>query len=69
MPTDDCYDGEIRLVGGESDAEGRLEICNRYRWGTVCDNEWTETHTRVVCRRLGFSDAIGGRYTLFCGRK
>ena len=42
MPTDDCNYGDIRLVGGESEAEGRLEICSGHRWGTVCDNEWTE---------------------------
>ena len=68
MPTDDCSYGDIRLVGGESEAEGRLEICSGHRWGTVCDNEWTEKHARVACRNLGFSDAIGGRYTMQCGR-
>ena len=50
----------MRLVGGETEAEGRLELCNNNRWGTVCGNEWTDNHTRVVCRNLGFSDIFGG---------
>ena len=57
---DDC-DGEIRLVNGESQMEGRVEVCNDRRWGTVCDSQWTDNHTAVVCRQLGFSDIIGGR--------
>ena len=41
--------------------EGRVEICSGRRWGTVCDSQWTDNHTAVVCRQLGFSDIIGGR--------
>ena len=51
----------MRLVGGETEAEGRVELCIDEKWGTVCDNEWTDKHTAVVCRHLGFSDVIGGR--------
>ena len=39
-----------------------MEICNGGRWGTVCDSQWTDNHTAVVCRYLGFSDIIGGRF-------
>ena len=62
MPTDKCEDGDIRLVNGKSDMEGRLELCHNRRWGTVCDSQWTNKHTAVVCRYLGFSDIIGGRF-------
>ena len=58
---DDCVYGDIRLVNGEFEMEGRVEICNNRRWGTVCDSQWTDNHTAVVCRQLGFSDIIGGR--------
>ena len=51
----------MRLVGGKTEAEGRVELCDRQMWGTVCDNEWTDKHTAVVCRDLGFSDVIGGK--------
>ena len=58
---DNCYHGEIRLVGGRSEEDGRVEICYyNNRWGTICDNEWSDRHTAVVCRYLGFSDIIGG---------
>ena len=58
----------MRLVGGETEAEGRVELCNNERWGTVCDNEWTDKHTSVVCRHLGFSDVIGGMHCTQYGK-
>ena len=64
MPADDCSTGDVRLVGGEHEAEGRVELCISGRWETLCDNEWTDNHTAVVCRHLGFSDIIGGVYTI-----
>ena len=61
----DCSDGDIRLVGGESEREGRVEVCNNRGWGTVCGREWTDRHTAVVCRYFGFSDLpIGKVYIL-----
>ena len=61
IPADYCPYGDIRLVNGESDMEGRVEICTNNGWGTVCDNQWTDNHTAVLCRGLGFSDIIGRR--------
>ena len=63
---DDCFDGAIRLADGESEREGRVEICNTGRWGTLCDNQWTINHTAVVCRFLGHSDLLDGRFKLCC---
>ena len=60
ISADDCGDGDIRLVNGESNMEGRVEICSYRRWGTMCGSQWTDNHTAVVCRYLGFSDIIGG---------
>ena len=51
----------MRLAGGGNEMEGRVEICSSSRWGTVCGSQWTDNHTAVVCRHLGFSDEEGGK--------
>ena len=60
-----CGNGEVRLVDGESEMEGRVEMCRNGRWGTVCDKQWTDNHTAVVCRQIGFSDIVGGTLKAF----
>ena len=50
-----CTQGEIRLIGGATSSEGRVEFCNDGVWGTVCDDAWSTPDAQVVCRQLGFS--------------
>ena len=57
--SDDCFHGQLRLVGGSSEKEGRVEICYDNQWGTICDNGWSNEEAKVVCRQLGFQ-TIGG---------
>ena len=57
-------DGDIRLVGGKNEREGRVEVYTLGRWGTVCDKQWTSAHTAVVCRHLGYSDQ-GGKQKIY----
>uniref|UniRef100_A0A6B2EJ60 Putative trypsin-like serine protease n=1 Tax=Phlebotomus kandelakii TaxID=1109342 RepID=A0A6B2EJ60_9DIPT len=45
---------EIRLIGGQSHLEGRVEVKYREIWGTVCDDDFNAEEAAVVCRSLGF---------------
>ncbi|XP_058814213.1 protein bark beetle isoform X1 [Topomyia yanbarensis] len=45
----------VRLIGGVSDHEGRLQIYIEGRWGTVCDYGWTIINAALVCHQLGLA--------------
>jgi len=55
----------VRLVGGPSVREGRLEVYYDGAWGTVCDDDFNNEAARVVCYMLGYADIgefIGNHY-------
>ena len=48
-----CSDGDVRLSGGSSSNQGRLEVCINHAWGTVCNNGFSSEEALVACRQLG----------------
>ncbi|XP_065426808.1 deleted in malignant brain tumors 1 protein isoform X2 [Chrysemys picta bellii] len=42
----------LRLADGPGKCSGRLEVRYDGLWGTVCDNDWSDTNAQVVCREL-----------------
>ena len=47
-----CADGEIRLVGGQIDNEGVVEICFGGTFASLRSSDWDVFAAAVVCREL-----------------
>ena len=60
-----CTDGELRLADGMTSSSGRVEICSRGYWGSMCgwrydwgDYQYVSVFTNadagVICKQLGY---------------
>ena len=56
ITVDSSYqEGNIRLVGGDYNWEGRVEIFYSGTWSAISDTSWTSSDATVVCRQLQHS--------------
>ena len=58
----------LRLAGGSTPYEGRVEIFHNNIWGIVCDDYWTITEANVVCRQLFSTDAVAAEMSAYFGK-
>ena len=51
-------DTHVRLTGHNSTFAGRVEVFSHGVWGRVVTFNWDKKEANVVCRQLGFPEAI-----------
>ena len=51
---DTISNGEIRLVDGLSQYEGRVQMWWNSEWMTICSDGWDEQDAKVICSQLGY---------------
>ncbi|XP_041481809.1 deleted in malignant brain tumors 1 protein-like [Lytechinus variegatus] len=56
-----------RLVNGSYSSEGRVEVYHSGTWGTVCDHSWDVVDAGVLCRSIGYPDAVRSHGNAFYG--
>ena len=54
MAPTECNHGDVRLVNGLRETEGRVEVCAVGHWAIACDGGWDISKTRLICKQLGF---------------
>ena len=53
-----CTSGAVRLVGGATSREGRVEYCYNGAWTQIC-SDFGMNEAIVACKQLGFPNPPG----------
>ncbi|XP_066030097.1 fibroblast growth factor receptor 4-like [Pocillopora verrucosa] len=48
----------VRLKGANVEYKGRVEVFYKGKWAKICRNEWDFNDVKVICRQLGFEEAL-----------
>ena len=49
------FPGMLRLQGGSYSNVGRVEVYCNGQWGTICDDGFSGTDARTICKQLGYN--------------
>ena len=60
-PTE-CTPGDVRLVGGSKNTEGRVEVCTESYWAVACIRSLYSSTIKLLCKQLGYPTY--GKYTV-----
>jgi len=55
-------DGDVKLVNGPTSYQGTVAVYYQNAWGTICDDSWSSTDARVICKQLGHANVDRTRY-------
>ena len=50
-----CSNGQLRLIDGLVDQEGRLEVCVGGVWGGICGSLFGQSDAYIACKELGYT--------------
>ncbi|XP_001951968.4 uncharacterized protein LOC100160261 [Acyrthosiphon pisum] len=65
--TKDMMGYEIRLMGGNTTNEGRVEVKVLGEWGVICDDKFDLREANVICRELGFLSSVAVKPNSYYG--
>ncbi len=54
-----CVDGDVRLVGGNHDNEGSLEVCTKGVWKVVCTESISSAQVDNICASIAGPNVQG----------
>jgi deleted-in-malignant-brain-tumors protein 1 len=65
-----CEKDAVRLVGGHTVKEGRVQVCYDGEWHSVCGDRWSDVGAEVdvVCSVLGYSSELSQKITSYCSQ-